>query len=315
MNEKTVISLKLISSHVLLLPLLLSTGELLPSVSLYICLIVQTLLIIIYFTGYWEFFGLKFRILYFILIEFVLFLLTIHRITLPVNTSAGWAGLSIFMVVELYLIFELFKILTVISKKEQNSLEITFPLKEGRFLITDGGNSKTSRLMNYHYYSKVHKRKGTNFSMKFATDIVRIDPPLRTFLPPENRDYPIFENPVYSPVSGTVFKVTNDIEDNMPYAGNYPYNTGNTILLKDGDLFLLIGHLKKGSIMVSEGESVEQGKMIAKAGNSGFTERPHIHMQLMRSESDDYWFGMGVSMTYRRRNLFKNRIISAGHLA
>ena len=315
MKERTVLSLKLITSHILLLPFLLLIGELFKSISIYLFLIVQTLLILVYYTGYWEFFGLKFRVYYFILIEFLLAILIIYHLPLAINISAGWIGLILFFLLELYLIIELIKVFLVILIKDKDSFEISFPLKEGRFLITDGGNSKISRLMNYHYYSKVHKRKKTNYSMKFATDIVRIDPPLKNFLPLANGDYPIFENLVFSPLPGIVIKVINDIDDNIPYSGGYPYNTGNTIVIKKGDVFLLIGHLKKGSIIVKEGDEVEKDKMIACVGNSGYTERPHIHMQLIRSDSDNYWQGTGVSMTYHNRNLFKNRIIPALHLA
>ncbi len=51
------------------------------------------------------------------------------------------------------------------------------------------------------------------------------------------------------------------------------------------------------------------GDLIAFAGNSGWTERPHLHMQLIRSDSPNFWFGMGVYIRYRNRNLYKNRIL------
>jgi hypothetical protein len=314
MKERTVLALKLISSHILLLPVLLTIGELFPPISIYIYSIAETIFLILFLTGYWEFFGLKFRTSYSVLIELILFLLIINRVINPVNYYHGWTGLFLFIVIEFYLVTELLKIFMVILKREKGSFEISFPFKEGKYLITDGGNSRTSRLMNYHFYSGVHKRKGTNYSMMFATDIVRLDPPLKAFLPTSNRDYPIFENQVYSPMGGTVFKVINDIDDNLPYSGNYPYNTGNTIVLKEANLFLLIGHLKKGSIIVREGDFLQKNEIIAKAGNSGYSERPHIHMQLINSESDNYWSGLGTSITYRQRNLYKNRIILTRHI-
>jgi len=310
MKERTLLSIKLISTHILLLPLILAIGVLTPPVSIYLDILVQTLLIIILTTGYWEFFGLKFRTYYSILIEVLIVILIIYRVHAPTYASTGWIGFVLYLLLQGYLIFNLFNICLVIFKKEKVSFEISFPLRGGKFLITDGGNSKVSRLMNYHYHSKAHKTKGTNLSMKFATDIVRLDPPLKSFLPTSNSDYSIFENQVYSPLSGEVFKVVNDIEDNTPYSGNYPYNTGNNIVIRNGDLYLLIGHLRKGSIIKKVGDKLNQGERIAAAGNSGFSERPHIHMQMMRSETNDYWSGEGVSITYRHINLYKNRIIS-----
>jgi hypothetical protein len=250
------------------------------------------------------------RVYYFILIEF---LIAVSIFLSRGKTSVSFPILSILSITEILIIFMLIKIFIVILKKDKYSVEIFFPLKEGTFLITDGGNSKISRLMNYHYHSRMHKLKGTNQSMKYATDIVRIDQPLPSFLPVENQCYPIFENPVYSPITGEIFKVVNDIEDNTPFIGKYPYNTGNTVVIRDGDLFFLIGHLRRGSITCNVGDKVVKGEIIAKAGNSGYSERPHIHMQLIRSGSENYWSGTGVNMTFRHRNLYKNRVIHVIH--
>jgi murein DD-endopeptidase MepM/ murein hydrolase activator NlpD len=143
--------------------------------------------------------------------------------------------------------------------------------------------------------------------MKFATDIVKIDRSKKTFLPPDNEDYPIFEEEVYCPMAGSVIKVENGIEDNIPYSGNYPYNTGNMVVIKNNNYYFLIGHLKKGSIRVKLGDFVQQNDLIAKAGNSGYSERPHIHMQLISSQTDNYWKGLGVNISFQSKNLYKNR--------
>jgi murein DD-endopeptidase MepM/ murein hydrolase activator NlpD len=163
--------------------------------------------------------------------------------------------------------------------------------------------------MNYHFYSPIHKKNRTNNSMKFATDIVKVNSSKKTFLPPNNEDYLIFEEEVYCPMAGSIIKVENGIEDNIPYSGNYPYNTGNTVVIKNNDYYFLIGHLKKGSITVKLGDSVQQNDLIAKAGNSGYSERPHIHMQLISSQTDNYWKGLGVNISFQNKNLYKNRQI------
>ena len=315
MKERTTLSIKLIASHLVLLPVLIFISLFVNSGSFLLLSVIQTLLLVIILAGYWEFFGLKFRIIYYCIIQTFIVAVNFYKITLNSTSQYNIFLVTVLAIIQAYLLFELVKIFIVIYHRDKKSIEIEFPLKDGRFLITDGGNSKISRLMNYHYHSRHHKRKGTNSSMKFATDIVRIEIPLGSYFPTENSKYPIFNKNVYSPLSGFVIKVVNDIEDNIPYSGNYPYNTGNTIVIRDGDLFMLIGHLKMGSIIKKEGEKVDKGEMIARAGNSGFTERPHIHMQLARSDTNDYWSGMGVGITYRHKNLYKNRIISVGHIS
>jgi hypothetical protein len=189
------------------------------------------------------------------------------------------------------------------------NFEITFPLKHGRYLITDGGNSKISRLMNYHFYSPLHKKNQTNYSMLFATDLVKIKKNKKGFIPRHNEEYPIFGEKVYCPMAGQVVKVENNIDDNEPFIGHYPYNTGNTVVIRNGDYYFLLGHLKKGSIEIAQGETLKQNDPIGQIGNSGFSERPHLHMQLIESKSENYWKGKGICIRYKGQNLYKNRMI------
>lgn len=180
----------------------------------------------------------------------------------------------------------------------------------GTFLVSDGGNSKISRMMNYHYHSNVHKQKGTSVSMMHATDIVMLNN-LRydSFFPRRNEDYPIFGEYVYAPMDGEVVKVENSIPDNTPYSGKYPYNAGNIVVIKKGCLYLLLGHLHYNSVVVKQGNKVRMNDLIGQAGNSGFSERPHIHMQLMESNSENYWKGTGVSVSFGVDCVYKNKII------
>jgi murein DD-endopeptidase MepM/ murein hydrolase activator NlpD len=110
-------------------------------------------------------------------------------------------------------------------------------------------------------------------------------------------------------MEGEVVKVENSLTDNEPYIGQYLYNTGNTVVIRNGKYYLLLGHLMKDSIKVKEGEKVKRKTLIGHVGNSGYSERPHLHMQLIKSESENYWLGEGICIKYKDRNLYKNRII------
>lgn len=270
----------------------------------------QTALLILYFAGYWEFVGRWFKRLYFLIIELFLVGIGFEMLYSGIDLDLKLPWLLGFAAIELYLSILLAKILMVIFKDEKEKLEIEFPFKNGYYLITDGGNSRISRLMNYHYHSVVHKRKNTNRSMLHATDVVKITPGTPRFMPSKNEDYPIFGDNIYSPMSGEVVRVVNDIDDNKPFSGNYPYNTGNTVVIRHNDYYFLLGHLKKGSILVKEGDIVSRGQVIAEAGNSGMSERPHLHMQLMKAENGDYWKGKGICIQFKGKNLYKNRLVN-----
>jgi hypothetical protein len=307
-KERTQLIIRLVSSHLLLVPVVIGTSVFVNNDSFLLLSISQSLTLILFLTGYWEFFGMRFRLIYSIVAE-VLMVSVFTWKTSCISGSGNAYLITAIAVIQAYLLFELIKMFVVIFKHDKNEFDISFPFKKGKYLVTDGGNSRISRLMNYHYYSTVHRKNKTNNSMLYATDIVRIDNNDNRFLPLRNEDYPIFGEKVYSPLSGVVVKVENGINDNIPYTGGYPYNTGNTIVIRKDNLYMLLGHLKKGSIRVEVNQLVSENEYVADAGNSGYSERPHIHMQLIDSNTDNYWHGRGVSIRFGNKNLFKNRIV------
>jgi hypothetical protein len=309
MKERTQLAVKLILSHFILLTGLTLSSIFIIKDAYLIVSIAQTVLCILYFAGYWEFLGQRFKGIFCTSMQFFLMVILVWKIYFQINLDTNFYLIIPLGFIQLYLLIELIKILLVIFKKDASAVEIDFPLKEGTYLITDGGNSKTSRLMNYHYYSPVHKKNKTNNSMLYATDIVKVDADKPTFFPESNDDYSVFGEKVYSPINGIVVKVANDIPDNKPYSGNYPYNTGNTVVIKNADLYLLLGHLRESSIVVKVGDAIQTNDLIGAAGNSGWSERSHLHMQLIKSQSDNYWSGQGISILYTNKNLYKNRLI------
>jgi hypothetical protein len=294
---------------VILLPFLIFISLIINKDSFLLVSITQTVLIILLLSGYWEFLGLRFKKIYFFSSEAILILVLLLRLLYLNKTGNNLYLVVILALLQFWLSFLLVKIIISIFRREKEAIEIVFPFRQGKYLITDGGNSRISRLMNYHYFSPVHMKKKTNLSMLFATDIVKIKNSGSNYLPPENDSYPIFGEKVFSPAGGVVVMVENGIKDNVPYSGNYPYNTGNTIVIRQGNNYLLLGHLKMDSIRVKEGDIINANDLIAEAGNSGYSERPHIHIQLINSLTDSYWSGKGVSMEYKGKNLYKNRLI------
>ncbi|MDD5363492.1 MAG: M23 family metallopeptidase [Ignavibacteria bacterium] len=309
MNERSLIIIRLIATQLVLIICLICLSLFTTVYTFYIIAITQVVLSIVYFTGYWEFFAMRFKKIFCFSTEIILFAILFLKLY---SYSAEGTNLYItilLLAVLAFLIYELIKIIYVIYAREKENAELKFPFGKGKYIITDGGNSKVSRLMNYHYHSKIHKMHGTSDSMLFAADIVKLSDTGKRFLPHHNRDYPIFGEKIFSPISGVVVKVIDDIDDNIPFSGNYPYNTGNTIVIREENKYLLLGHLKKGSITKKPGDVIQEGEQAAEAGNSGFTERPHLHMQFIYSETEKYWSGKGIAIQYKGKNFYKNRLI------
>lgn len=194
---------------------------------------------------------------------------------------------------------------------DQTVLSLSFPFKGGVHSVFEGGNGRRSALMNYHYGSAVHGKSGVNNSMKYAVDITRLSAwgtDAQGAFPRRREQYPVFHETVLSPCDSLVAAVSDGQPNEEPWSGKGPYNLGNYVLLRTGDHHVLLGHLQAGSIQVKAGDPVKAGQPIAQAGNSGWTSQPHLHIQAMRVNSDSFWKGEGVPISFDRRNPFKNRL-------
>lgn len=59
---------------------------------------------------------------------------------------------------------------------------------------------------------------------------------------------------------------------------------GNYIILRCGNVYPLLAHLRCGSIRVKAGDHVRAGDKIGEVGNSGSSIQPHLHFQIMENE-------------------------------
>ena len=212
-NERTQIIIRLVSTHLILIPVLILISLFINRDAYLLLSISQSLIVILFLTGYWEFFGLLFRAIYSISMEFMLVFVTGWKIFTKINSDRNLVLIAILIIIQVYLLIELIKMFVVIFRNENNNFEIRFPFQQCKYIITGGGNSKVSRMMNSHFYSPIHKKNKTNYSMLFATDIVRIDSTRRRFLPAHNEDYSIFGEEVFSPMRGIIVKTENNIDE------------------------------------------------------------------------------------------------------
>jgi hypothetical protein len=98
----------------------------------------------------------------------------------------------------------------------------------------------------------------------------------------KNEQYYCWGKPVVAPADGTVVFAENALPDNRPNSPDPKTLFGNHVIIDHGNgEFSLMGHLKKGSLKVNQGDAVTAGDVIAATGNSGMSTEPHLHYQLM----------------------------------
>jgi murein DD-endopeptidase MepM/ murein hydrolase activator NlpD len=76
-------------------------------------------------------------------------------------------------------------------------------------------------------------------------------------------------DPVMAALKGTVLHVDNN------------RNLGNFIILKHGEYQTLYAHLS--AVSVKAGEQINQGQLIGKVGETGYTTGPHLHFEVFRN--------------------------------
>ena len=100
---------------------------------------------------------------------------------------------------------------------------------------------------------------------------------------------------VHAPADATVVDLCNDAADHRSVRivtgvqlpgrsrtnGDLRELAGNFLLLKCRKVFVLLAHLRHGSIRVGKGDTVAKGDALAEVGNSGSSLAPHLHMQVV----------------------------------
>lgn len=100
-------------------------------------------------------------------------------------------------------------------------------------------------------------------------------------------DYGCYGTTVVAPASARVHLATDGAPDHTPgrISGDVENATGNTVVLRLATgTYLVIAHLKPGSVRVRAGDDVEEGEPIGLCGNSGNTSEPHIHIHHQRQD-------------------------------
>ncbi|MFZ4766530.1 MAG: urea transporter, partial [Roseimicrobium sp.] len=94
-------------------------------------------------------------------------------------------------------------------------------------------------------------------------------------------DFHLFGTAVLAPCSGYVAYVDNQVADNAPGQNNPDQKWGNCVILySDAGYYVMLAHLKQGSVKVEPGQRVLKGEELAQCGNSGRSPVPHLHLQI-----------------------------------
>jgi peptidase M23-like protein len=134
-------------------------------------------------------------------------------------------------------------------------------------------------------------------------------------------DYYIYAKPVLAPADGSVIYTSEGDPDQSPSADGWlPYKSvaGNHVVIEVGPQeYVFLGHLQSGTIKVQAGERVHTGQELGRAGNSGRSGAPHLHIHLQ--DSLEFNGGEGIPMEFcnylaydLRDHPHRSRLVSRG---
>lgn len=182
-------------------------------------------------------------------------------------------------------------------------VRLNFPLKNGTFFISCGGNS---------VFQNHHAIYGS--SQKFGYDIEQLNSLMnrsKGFFSRNPKDYFIYEENVYSPLNGTIVSMVNNLNDGLPYQRQANEGAGNFVIIQSGEVKVLLAHLIKGSILVHVGQKIKVGDIIGQVGLSGDTMEPHLHIHAYKGKVNEMLSGgIPLPILFNERFLRRSDIIN-----
>ncbi|RZT24396.1 peptidase M23-like protein [Mycobacterium sp. BK558] len=123
---------------------------------------------------------------------------------------------------------------------------------------------------------------------RFAIDYVQLTPDGRLFTGASTdlTSFPYYGADIHAVADGPVVAVADGMPEAVPFAAptglaldQYP---GNHVVqdLGNGN-YALYAHLQTGSIAVKPGDRLSAGQVLARLGNTGNTDAPHLHFHVM----------------------------------
>lgn len=169
------------------------------------------------------------------------------------------------------------------------AIDLSFPLRDGAYLIGHGGSTSASNMHHSHP------------AQKYALDVMKLNAAgmrARGIYPADLRRYAIYDATVVSPCDGAVRAAV----DGLPDTRDEKRVAGNHVVLRCGDADVWLAHLQRGSVLARPGMQVRTGQLLGRVGNSGNTTEPHLHVHAERN-------GAGVPATFNGDWLVRNDVV------
>jgi murein DD-endopeptidase MepM/ murein hydrolase activator NlpD len=200
--------------------------------------------------------------------------------TLWPQSVRGWISFAAFAALGLYAVNESRIAFAASQASTGRVFNLKSPLGPGKYLVANGGAAPS---INAHaaFLDQSVSRRRPYWGTGHGVDLVAIDRwGLRAdgVMPPDPARYHIYGRAIIAPCGGDVIAALDGLPDMEVPKADTAHLAGNHVILRCGDVHILLGHFQKGSLSVTQGQKLRTGEKIALAGNSGNSSEPHLHI-------------------------------------
>jgi len=190
---------------------------------------------------------------------------------------------------------------------EGPSVDLAFPLVGGSFLVANGGSTT---LVNAHLHTLDAPEMAAFRGQSHAVDLVRVGAMgsrTRTPVPDRLDGWAIWEAALVAPCDGVVVRAVDDRPDAMPPTSDRDHPEGNHLILDCDGRWVVMAHLRQNSVAVEDGDRVASGTFVARVGNNGNSDEPHLHIHAQTPGSlEEPLGGTPLPITFGGRYLVRN---------
>ena len=171
-------------------------------------------------------------------------------------------------------------------------IELAAPLRGGTYLVANGGSTSlvSAHLMTLGPEPRFLRWRGQSYGV----DLVRLGAAggrASGLLPKDPAAYVIFGDTIVAPCAGQVILASDGLADLPVPEMDRKHMAGNHVILECGAHWVLLAHMRQGSVLHRHGAMVRTGEPLGLVGNTGNTGEPHLHIHAQLPGSRDMPMG------------------------
>jgi hypothetical protein len=169
---------------------------------------------------------------------------------------------------------------------------------------------ETTSPLTHHFSAQITMNGVTRVPQRYAQDWILLDP-VNGQAAAGNaslaRNYYGFGKEIYAVADGTVMEAGDGLPDiETIYSAPPPTIStlaGNYVIIDIGNKkYACYAHMINGSVRVKAGDSVKEGQVLGLMGNSGNSDLPHLHFQIV-TDTPSFLGAEGYPHVYRSFNV------------